>query len=785
MNYFRLLTVILFLTVGFSCSKHDSVGGGGGTINPVPVITTIAPMIATVGDPAFTLTVTGSNFISGSVVNWNGSSFATTFVSTTQLTAIVTAPLLSTAGTANITVFNATPGGGTSNVVVFTISAPAATNPVPTTTSISPASVTAGSTTFTLTVTGTNFINGSVVYWNGVALTTTFVGPLQLTAAVTAPLVATAGTAAVTVVTPAPGGGTSNTSTFTITAVGNNPVPTVTAISPISTTAGNPAFTLTVTGTNFINGSVVNWNGSALTTTFVNATQLTAAVTAPLIATAGTANITVFNGTPGGGNSNAVAFTINPVATNPVPTATSLSPASVTAGAAAFTLTVNGTNFIASSTIKWNGSALITTFVNGLQLTATVSAALVTTAGTAPVTVVTPAPGGGTSNTLTFTINAVGNNPVPTLVSITPISATAGAAAFTLTANGSNFINTSTIKWNGTALTTTYVSGTQLTAAVSAALVTTAGSASVTVFNTTPGGGTSGTVTFTINPAGTTAKKFLFDATKAETAGNADWVIDEDGGVPQRIPTPAQSTVTSTTPETYWTGAISSWGIALAKLGHTVETLPSTGSITYGNSSNAQDLSNYDVFVVDEPNIRFTTAEKQAILSFVNNGGGLFMISDHTGSDRNNDGWDSPAIWNDLMINNGSVTNPFGFSVDLTNISEISSNVLTGNPSNVILHGSQGNVTQLQFNNGATLTLNSTANPNVQGLVWQNTYAQSTTHAMSASSTYGTGRVYCVTDSSPMDDGTGAPGNNLYLSWPLYSHTQLFMNASLWLAKLQ
>lgn len=784
MSYIKSLTAILVFAALFSCKKSDSASGGG-TVNPVPAVSSISPASVTVGDPAFTLTVTGTNFISGSVVNWNGSALATTFVSATQLTASVTAPLLTTAGTANITVFNATPGGGTSNVVVFTVAAPAATNPVPTTTSISPASVTVGSTAFTLTVTGTNFINGSIIYWNGAALTTTFVGPLQLTATVTAPLVATIGTAAITVVTPAPGGGTSNTSTFTITAVGNNPVPTVTTISPISTTAGNPAFILTITGTNFINGSVVNWNGSPLTTTFVSATQLTAAVTAPLIATAGTANITVFNGTPGGGNSNIVVFTINPVATNPVPTATSLSPASVTSGAAAFTLTVNGTNFIASSVIKWNGTSLTTSFVNGLQLTATVSAALVTTAGTVPVTVVTPAPGGGTTNTLTFTINAVGNNPVPTLVSITPTSATAGAAGFTLTANGSNFINTSTIKWNGTALTTTYISGTQLTAPISAALIATAGSASVTVFNTTPGGGTSGAVTFTINPVGATAKKFLFDATKAETAGNADWVIDEDGGVPQRIPTPAQSTVTSTTPETYWTGAISSWGIALAKLGHTVETLPSTGSITYGNSGNPQDLSNYDVFVVDEPNIRFTTTEKQAILSFVNNGGGLFMISDHTGSDRNNDGWDSPAIWNDLMTNNGSVTNPFGFSVDLTNISEISSNVLTGNPSNVILHGSQGNVTQLQFNNGATLTLNSTANPNVQGLVWQNTYAQSTTHVMSASSTYGTGRVYCVTDSSPMDDGTGATGNNLYVSWPLYSHTQLFMNASLWLAKVQ
>jgi len=296
---------------------------------------------------------------------------------------------------------------------------------------------------------------------------------------------------------------------------------------------------------------------------------------------------------------------------------------------------------------------------------------------------------------------------------------------------------------------------------------------------------------FTVNGSGsgggggTGGKKFLFDATKSETAGNADWVIDEDGGTPQRIPTPAQSGITSSTAETYWTGAISSWGIALVKGGNTVETLPSGTAITYGNTSNAQDLSNYDVFVVDEPNILFTAAEKTAILNFISHGGGLFMISDHTVSDRNNDGHDSPDIWNDLMTNNSVESNPFGFSIDLTNISETTSNVWTGGSTNPILNGSQGSVSQLQFNNGATVTINTSANSTVQGLIWQSGFAQNTTHIMCASSTFGTGRVFVVTDSSPMDDGTGASGNTLFVGWPTLSHTQLFMNASLWLARLQ
>ncbi len=572
----------------------------------------------------------------------------------------------------------------------------------------------------------------------------------------------------------------------------NNPVPSITSISPNSATAGDPSFILTVNGNNFVNGSVIRWNNIGLMTSFVSNNRITANVSDSFISLPAVDTITIFN--PGinanhtdGGVSNKMLFVCSAGSSqsNPSPVVTSLSPASITAGSAGFTLTVTGNNFINSSIVRWNGNNLSTTYVNSNQLTTTVSASLVVSAGNAAVTVFTPTPGGGISNSLNFTVSAVGNNPVPTLTSISPASITAGSAGFTLTATGTNFMNGSAVNWNNTALTTTYVSATQLTATISTSLVANAGTANVIVVNPIPGGGTTIAKTFTINSQGAATKKFLFDATKAETAGNADWVIDEDNNTPQKTPTPLQSTVTGTTVETYWTGALSSWGIALAKLGHKVETLPSSGSITYGNSNNVQDLSNYDVFVVDEPNTRFTTAEKQAILNFINNGGGLFMVSDHTQSDRNNDGYDSPDIWNDLMTNNGIVNNPFGFSIDLTNISGTSSNVLTGNSSNVILHGSQGNVTQLDFNNGATLTINSSVNSSVKGLVWESGYAQSTTHVISASSTYGTGRVFVVADSSPLDDGTGGTGNILYVGWPLYSHTQLFMNASLWLAKLQ
>ena len=256
-------------------------------------------------------------------------------------------------------------------------------------------------------------------------------------------------------------------------------------------------------------------------------------------------------------------------------------------------------------------------------------------------------------------------------------------------------------------------------------------------------------------------KKFLFDNLHAETAGNADWVIDEDSNIPARYPTPDQSTVTSSTAESYWTGALSSWGIALVKSGHHVETLPIGSTITYG-TANAQDLQNYDVFVIDEPNTLFTTSEKNALINFVSNGGGLFMISDHTGSDRNNDGYDSPMIWNDLFTNNGIVSNPFGMSVDLVDISQTSTNVLVGD---YLTAGTAGTVTAMKWSDGATTTLNPTANSTVTGVVWTNGTAHGNTNLMVSRAKYGTGRVVLVCDSSPADDGTGGSGNTLYVGW--------------------
>ncbi|MFA6407513.1 MAG: dockerin type I domain-containing protein [Candidatus Paceibacterota bacterium] len=100
-------------------------------------------------------------------------------------------------------------------------------------------------------------------------------------------------------------------------------------------------------------------------------------------------------------------LTVSVSTANPVPTTTSISPTSTTENGSQFTLTVNGTNFIANSSVYWNGSVRTTAFISATQLTATILANDIATAGTSSITVVNPTPGGGTSNAQTFTTTAI------------------------------------------------------------------------------------------------------------------------------------------------------------------------------------------------------------------------------------------------------------------------------------------------------------------------------------------------------------------------------------------
>jgi hypothetical protein len=278
--------------------------------NPQPTIGNISPSVVPPGGPGVTIAVTGGNFIPTSQVRRNGGGRFTTYVSSTELRALILPSDVGEEGVSGITVFNPAPGGGTSNSVDFTV---ANQIPAPVITSLNPSSASAGGTAFTLRVTGTNFVPGSIVRWNNADRSTSFVSATALDASIAASDIAATGTASVTVFNPAPGGGTSNALNFTIEPP-PNPTPVLSSLSPNAASAGGPAFTLTINGSGFAGGAMARWNGADRATTFNSSTQLSAAILASDIATAGVASVTVFNPGPGGGTSNALNFTINQTA---------------------------------------------------------------------------------------------------------------------------------------------------------------------------------------------------------------------------------------------------------------------------------------------------------------------------------------------------------------------------------------------------------------------------------------------------------------------------------------
>jgi len=191
------------------------------------------------------------------------------------------------------------------------------------------------------------------------------------------------------------------------------PGPPITSLSPDSAAAGDPGFLLSVIGSEFIDGAIVRWDGSPRTTTFVSSTELDAEISAADLAAGKTVHVTVRN--PDGGISNSLAFTIN----NPLPLLASISPTQMTGGGAAFALTVQGSNFVPNSVVRWNGSDKTTTYVSATELQAAIAAADISTGGGAQVIVFNPAPSGGITSALTVQVSNFTLGASPTSVTVT------------------------------------------------------------------------------------------------------------------------------------------------------------------------------------------------------------------------------------------------------------------------------------------------------------------------------------------------------------------------------
>jgi hypothetical protein len=170
--------------------------------NPAPTISSLSPSSKTVGDPAFQLSVNGTNFVPGTIVRLDSVDHVTTAVTTTQIQATIPSADLDTAHVFKVTTYN--PGGGISNAVDFAVN-----NPLPTLATIVPDSATRLQT-LSIVFTGTGFIRGVTTVSFGdtniVVNSTTVNSTSQLTVSITVAAGAAFGTRNVSVSNPTPGG---------------------------------------------------------------------------------------------------------------------------------------------------------------------------------------------------------------------------------------------------------------------------------------------------------------------------------------------------------------------------------------------------------------------------------------------------------------------------------------------------------------------------------------------------------------------------------------------------
>ena len=280
---FRLVAFVGLAGCVLLTACGGSSGGGGGSS---PTITSVGvscnPTSIQAGQTSqCSATVSGTGSYS-SAVTWS--------VSPTSMGSVSGSGVFTpaSAGSATITATStqdSTKSGSTPVAVA---------NPTPTIISLSPTSVTAGTASQTLTINGTGFVSSSTVTYNGVAHTATFVSPTRLTISLSVSDQATAGTYAVVVTNPSPGGGASNSVSFTV-----NPAPTITSVTASCSTVSVPTgqtsqCTATVTGTGNFN-STVNWavNGISGGNSTIGTIGPTGLYTAPItVPTSFTENIT-------------------------------------------------------------------------------------------------------------------------------------------------------------------------------------------------------------------------------------------------------------------------------------------------------------------------------------------------------------------------------------------------------------------------------------------------------------------------------------------------------------
>jgi hypothetical protein len=269
--------------------RSDIVFSYNNGFTPAPTLTSVSPNSANSGDPDVNLTITGSGFLNGAFAQFTSgfsgytttltitTTLQTTFVSSTQLTAVLPASAIALPTNGQITVSNPLPQFGGSNSLPFTVNL--GTYPVPALNSIFPSIMIAGSVPFGISANGSNFATTAVLNFNGVPKPTTAQNSQNLSATISQADIASAGTAQVTVSNPTPGGGPSAPQPFTVTQP--TVIPNISSVSPSSGPANSP-INLTITGTGFLPGAFLYFAGINYSTNVSSSTQLTGSIQSPV-----------------------------------------------------------------------------------------------------------------------------------------------------------------------------------------------------------------------------------------------------------------------------------------------------------------------------------------------------------------------------------------------------------------------------------------------------------------------------------------------------------------------
>lgn len=264
---------------------------------PAPTLTSIAPRVVVVGSGALTLFASGANFVSGAVVLVDGTSVTTTFTNSQNLRATVPASFFTTPGTRLVGVRN--PDGKLSSTTTLEVILPTTV-----VSSILPATVIVGGPGFSMTVRGSNFKSGAVVFFDQTPLVTRFVSATQLEADVPSALISTIAVHAISAQNL--GESPSNQVIFQVFP---DP-PLIGSLDPPSVIAGAGDLTVTITGEKFQPGAVVvaGLQGERLDTTVINSQRLQARVPAALMQAANNLLMAVVN--PDTGTSNVVTLKV-------------------------------------------------------------------------------------------------------------------------------------------------------------------------------------------------------------------------------------------------------------------------------------------------------------------------------------------------------------------------------------------------------------------------------------------------------------------------------------------